>query len=85
MSRRTDVKVVGVVIPPGNGSLNYLENPSARDCGPKLLGKAKLLSNLSNAGPYLSIDGASRLLISLGLLRSDLTCPWNVDIDALDD
>jgi hypothetical protein len=63
MSGRADVRVVGLVVPAGDASLNSLENPSARDCGPKLLGKTRLLSNVSDAGPYWSIDGASRLVI----------------------
>jgi hypothetical protein len=59
MSERTNVKVVGVFVPAGDGSLNSLENPSARDNGPKLHGKARLLSAVSNAGPCLSIDGGA--------------------------
>lgn len=47
LSGRTKVKVVGVVVAAGDVSLNSLENPFARDCGPKLLGEARLWSNAS--------------------------------------
>jgi hypothetical protein len=79
MSERANVKVVGVFVPDAEGSLNSLENPFARDCGPKLLGEARLLSAASNLGPCCLI------LVSLGLFGSDLTCPRNADIDGLDD